>query len=190
MKVFCWRAAMVIAETALAVVLLGGAGLLIQTVFKLQKLDIGFTTENVLRMETQLPVAQYDTLEKRAQFYEQVLERVEAIPGVIAAGYSTAAPLDWKGGTNGYIWMGKPAPGYRVRLLDDAGQEHQEAEICLALDPPPLGLMQGYQGDDGAIQPLLTHLVKGARLSADDRRSLRILLDELEKEGKKPGKKA
>ncbi len=42
---------------------------------------------------------------------------------------------------------------------------------------------------DGAIQPLLTHLVKGGRLSADDRRSLRTLLDDLDKEGKKPGKK-
>jgi acetyl-CoA synthetase len=50
--------------------------------------------------------------------------------------------------------MGRPAPGYRVHLLDADGAEQEEAEICLALDPPPLGLMQGYQGDDGAIQPL------------------------------------
>jgi acetyl-CoA synthetase len=50
--------------------------------------------------------------------------------------------------------MGRPAPGYRVKLLDAEGGEQQEAEVCLALDPPPLGLMQGYQGDDGAILPL------------------------------------
>jgi acetyl-CoA synthetase len=50
--------------------------------------------------------------------------------------------------------MGRPAPGYRVRLLDADGAELPEAEICLALDPPPLGLMQGYQGDDGAVEPL------------------------------------
>ena len=50
--------------------------------------------------------------------------------------------------------MGRPAPGYRVKLLDADGAEQQEAEICLALDPPPLGLMQGYQGDDGVMQPL------------------------------------
>jgi len=42
---------------------------------------------------------------------------------------------------------------------------------------------------DGSIQPLLTHLVKGARLSPQQRQSLRTLLDELDKEGKKPGKK-
>jgi acetyl-CoA synthetase len=50
--------------------------------------------------------------------------------------------------------MGRPAPGYRVHLLDADGAAHDEAEICLALDPPPLGLMQGYQGDDGRIVPL------------------------------------
>jgi acetyl-CoA synthetase len=47
--------------------------------------------------------------------------------------------------------VGKPAPGYRLRLLDPEGAEQDEAEICLALDPPPLGLMQGYQGDDGKL---------------------------------------
>ncbi len=50
--------------------------------------------------------------------------------------------------------MGKPAPGYRVRLVDPDGNEQQEAEVCLALDPPPLGLMQGYQADDGSITPM------------------------------------
>jgi predicted transcriptional regulator len=42
---------------------------------------------------------------------------------------------------------------------------------------------------DGSIQPLLTHLVRGSRLSARDRQSLRTLLDELDKEGRKSGKK-
>jgi acetyl-CoA synthetase len=50
--------------------------------------------------------------------------------------------------------MGLPAPGYRVRLVDAAGAEQHEAELCLALDPPPLGLMQGYQDENGALQPL------------------------------------
>jgi acetyl-CoA synthetase len=50
--------------------------------------------------------------------------------------------------------MGRPAPGYRVRLLDENGEEQSEAEVCLPLDPPPLGLMQGYQADDGMVVPL------------------------------------
>ena len=50
--------------------------------------------------------------------------------------------------------MGRPSPGYRVRLLDASGEEQKEGEICLVLDPPPLGLMQGYQGEDGAVLPI------------------------------------
>jgi acetyl-CoA synthetase len=50
--------------------------------------------------------------------------------------------------------MGKPAPGYVVRLLDADGAAQDEAEVCLALDPPPLGLMMGYQADDGAVVPV------------------------------------
>jgi acetyl-CoA synthetase len=50
--------------------------------------------------------------------------------------------------------MGRPAPGYRVRLVDADSRDQAEAEVCLALDPPPTGLMQGYQGDDGTLVPL------------------------------------
>ncbi|MGE5271032.1 MAG: AMP-binding protein, partial [Thiohalocapsa sp.] len=51
--------------------------------------------------------------------------------------------------------MGRPAPGYRVRLLDPEGAEQEEAEVCLALDDPaPLGLMLGYQDEEGGVQPL------------------------------------
>jgi acetyl-CoA synthetase len=49
--------------------------------------------------------------------------------------------------------MGQPLPGYRIRVLDADGREAPEGEICLALGPHrPAGLMQGYQGDDGALQ--------------------------------------
>jgi acetyl-CoA synthetase len=50
--------------------------------------------------------------------------------------------------------VGKPAPGYRVKLLDVDGSEQPEGELSLALDPPPLGLMQGYQADDGTVVSL------------------------------------
>jgi acetyl-CoA synthetase len=50
--------------------------------------------------------------------------------------------------------MGRPAPGYRVQLLDADDAAQDEAEVCLALDPAPLGLMQGYQGDSGEVMPL------------------------------------
>jgi acetyl-CoA synthetase len=64
--------------------------------------------------------------------------------------------------------MGRPAPGYRVRLLDSDGAEQTEAEVCLALDPPPLGLMQGYQGDDGALQPLAGEVYRAGDVALRD----------------------
>ena len=58
--------------------------------------------------------------------------------------------------------MGQALPGYRVALLDPDGNEADEGEIALALDPPPLGLMQGYLQDDGSIQPVIgTHYRTG-----------------------------
>ncbi|HEY1795771.1 MAG TPA: AMP-binding protein [Stellaceae bacterium] len=50
--------------------------------------------------------------------------------------------------------VGKAAPGYRVELIDVDDTPRDEAEICLSLGPAPLGLMQGYQGDDGSLLPL------------------------------------
>jgi acetyl-CoA synthetase len=50
--------------------------------------------------------------------------------------------------------MGRPLPGYTIRLLDPDGRDLPEAEISLPLDAPPLGLMRGYQTDDGRIAGL------------------------------------
>jgi acetyl-CoA synthetase len=50
--------------------------------------------------------------------------------------------------------MGLEAPGYRIRLLDADDQDVDEGEVCIDLDPPPIGLMRGYQNDDGSFAPL------------------------------------
>ncbi len=89
----------------------------------------------------------------------EVIDRVKAAWGlIIRDGYGQTETTLQIGNFPGQKVkpgsMGRAAPGYRVRLLDANGAEQPEAEICLALDPPPLGLMQGYQGDDGAILPL------------------------------------
>jgi putative ABC transport system permease protein len=102
------RSAMVIAEMSLAVVLLIGAALLIQTIYRLQTQNLGFRPANMLRILTILPRSRYDTLEKKVQFYSRALERIDAIPGIVDAGYSTSVPLIWKGGTSGYEWEGRP----------------------------------------------------------------------------------
>jgi acetyl-CoA synthetase len=50
--------------------------------------------------------------------------------------------------------MGQEAPGYRVRLLDGDDKDVEEGEVCIDLNPPPIGLMRGYQNDDGSFAAL------------------------------------
>ncbi len=103
-----FRSAMVVVEMAFALILLVGAGLLIQTIYRLQNLDLGFQSKNIVRLRTVLPESKYDTHPKKVQFYDEVLTRIKTMPGVVSAGYSTSVPLDWKGGTSGYRWEGRP----------------------------------------------------------------------------------
>jgi acetyl-CoA synthetase len=89
----------------------------------------------------------------------EVIEQVRAAWGlVIRDGYGQTETTLQIGNFPGQALkpgaMGRPAPGYRVNLLDPEGGVQQEGEICLALDPPPLGLMQGYQSEDGGVQPI------------------------------------
>jgi acetyl-CoA synthetase len=64
--------------------------------------------------------------------------------------------------------MGKPMPGYRMRLLDPDGSDAEEGEVCVALAPRPTGLMQGYQRDDGTIPPMTEDVYRTGDVAARD----------------------
>jgi predicted permease len=87
-------------EVALTVVLLIGAGLLLKSYQKLRASDMGCATENVLTMRLSLPDAKYGEPEQRAQFFEQLLTRVRALPGVSAAALVNVVPGQGYGGDN------------------------------------------------------------------------------------------
>jgi len=97
------RSAMVVFEIALALVLLVGTGLMIQTFINLHDQYSFLQPEKVLTMKTRLPSSKYKESWQRNSFYEEVLARVTALPGVTAAGYTTSIPLAWKGGTSA-VW--------------------------------------------------------------------------------------
>jgi putative ABC transport system permease protein len=107
------RSGMIVFEVSLSLVLLVGAVLLIQTLFQLFNQYSVLAPEKVLTMRTTLPLSKYDEPGKRNAFYQNVLQRVEAVPGVVSAGYVTAIPLTWKGGTTGVFPEGtrEPVPG-------------------------------------------------------------------------------
>ncbi|CAN5347972.1 hypothetical protein BH18ACI2_BH18ACI2_01650 [soil metagenome] len=87
------RSGFVVAQVALSLVLLVGAGLLVQTLSKLRGQYAELRPESVLTVRTQLVGAKYREHEQRVAFYDQVLARVEHLPGAVAAGYTTAVPL-------------------------------------------------------------------------------------------------
>ncbi len=87
------RNTLVGAEVALALLLLAGAGLLIQSVARLYKVDPGFNPTNVLTMNVWLPGIKFEEELKRTQFFHRLLERIERLPGVQAAGTTTVLPL-------------------------------------------------------------------------------------------------
>ena len=104
------RSAMIVFEVALSLVLLVGAGLLIQTLFQLFRQYSVLEPEKVLTMRTILPREKYKDPQQRDNFYQQVLQRVEHLPGVSSVGYTTSIPLAWKGGTSGFYPEGATSP--------------------------------------------------------------------------------
>jgi putative ABC transport system permease protein len=101
------RGVLVTAEIAMTLVLLVAAGVLLQTFYRMRYADLGLRPEHVLTMRTALPQARYEDPARRRAFYDRVLERVEHLPGVVGAGYTTSVPLEWKGGTSEVFLEGR-----------------------------------------------------------------------------------
>jgi putative ABC transport system permease protein len=92
------RKALLTAEVSLTVVLLLGAGLLLKSYQQLRTRDLGSAVGNVLTMQFALPDAHYSEPTQKVAFFEQLLARVRALPGVAAAGISSALPGEGWGG--------------------------------------------------------------------------------------------
>jgi putative ABC transport system permease protein len=102
------RGVLVIAEVALSLVLLIGAGLLIRSFVRLQNVDVGFNPENLLTLRVEMSENKAQETEGRVSFYQAVLEKVQAVPGVEAAGIANAAPVITPGMRAGIVLEEKP----------------------------------------------------------------------------------
>ncbi len=96
------RASLVVVEVALAMVLLIGAGLLLRSFLGLQRVEPGFETRNVLTLSVPLPAFEYRQPKPRVDFFLELQRRLEALPGVQAAG--SVSPLPLAGGDQYYIF--------------------------------------------------------------------------------------
>jgi putative ABC transport system permease protein len=106
------RSVLVIAEVALSLVLLIGAGLMIKSFARLQRIDLGFNSNNVLTMELNLPLARYPQNEAVNAAYRSVIERIKSVPDVQAVAAVSALPLNGGGSYLGRAFLreGQPAP--------------------------------------------------------------------------------
>jgi len=103
------RSLLVVFESALAVVLLIGAGLLIRSFIALQNTNPGFDANNVLTMRVDLPRGKYDTPEKASSFFQQLEQRLSGLPGVEKVGFITELPLTGQPNDAPFTVEGRPA---------------------------------------------------------------------------------
>lgn len=121
------RNTLVVLQTAMALVLLIGSGLMVRSFWEIKNVDPGFVAEDVLTFRLSLPAAEYPGPMDQANFHQQVIERLEALPGVQSAGAVTELPLGGaargvafeiedhptlEGGLPPIFWFTTATPGY------------------------------------------------------------------------------
>ena len=163
------RNLLVVFETAIAVVLLIGAGLLIRSFVRLQNVGPGFDPENVLTARIDLPREKYNLPEKAASFWVQLHERLAALPGVEAVGMNTELPLSGQPNDMPFSVEGRPAePNQRfgadfrrvnqdylrsIRIPLKRGREFTEQEVRQGANVVVISetLANGVFGDDDPL---------------------------------------
>ncbi|MCA1562080.1 MAG: ABC transporter permease [Acidobacteria bacterium] len=112
------RDALVVVEVALAVVLLIGAVLLVQTFVRLTRVDAGFSPDRILTMEIALPRASYPEAQAAA-FFDRLTARLSARPGVESAGVTSGLPLTGSENLHQVTIEGRPRPSPGSEILSD-----------------------------------------------------------------------
>jgi putative ABC transport system permease protein len=113
------RSVLVVLESAVAVVLLIGAGLLVRSLIQLQNTSPGFDAHNLLTMNVQLPREKYATREKAAGFFEQLESRLGGLPGVENVGLISELPLSGQPNDMPYTVEGRPPVSIDQSFDDD-----------------------------------------------------------------------
>ncbi len=133
------RNSLVIAEVALALVLLIGAGLMMRSFMHLQKTDIGVDPSSTLTFRVGLPEAQFPETETAARFFEQLMPKLANSPGVESAGATTSLPASGNIGTSAFVLEGEAEP----KQLQDARQMRQLTITPGYLQTARIPLMRG-----------------------------------------------
>jgi putative ABC transport system permease protein len=104
------RHGLIVAEVGLTLVLLTGAGLLLKSFYNLLQVNPGFAHEQVLTFRLSLPSQRYSAPDVRSAFYENLLSRIRALPGVQTAGIASRIPLNKNSWQTSFRIEGRPEP--------------------------------------------------------------------------------
>ena len=145
------RGLLVVSETALALVLLAGAGLMIKSFVRLQQVNPGFNPEGVLTVQVSPPPARYSNAQKIA-FHRELLERVRGLPGVQSAGTSSDVPPQNVDDVDTFEVAGQPVPPDQNRPL--AERIILSTDYFRAMGIPLLSGRDFELADDGDAPPV------------------------------------
>jgi putative ABC transport system permease protein len=113
------RQGLIVAEVSLTLMLLIGTGLLLRSFQNLQTVNPGFSSERVMSFRLDLPKQKYAALDQQNRFYQALVEKLHALPGVQAAGVATRCPLEPFNWLANYQIEGQPAPASSDRPTMD-----------------------------------------------------------------------
>jgi predicted permease len=155
------RSSLVVIETAFALMLLVGAGLLVKSFLALQRVDPGFSTENVLTAQISLPASRYPDAAARRAFWMRLVEKARALPGVTAAGLTSNVPFNGSVSSGSYSIVGyTPGPS---EAAPHGRQEVVGGDYFAAMKIPLLEGRFFNDGDTADSQPVVVvdqYLVK------------------------------
>jgi putative ABC transport system permease protein len=152
------RRALIVAEVALALMLLVGSGLLLRTFLRIQAVDLGFNPENVLVGSIVPPQVKYRNDDERRVLYDRLLERASALPGLKAAALGSVLPLGGDSDMTIFI-EGRPLPRTSSEALA-TWYRLVSADYLQAMD---ISLRSGRMFKSGEQAPILVINETGAR---------------------------
>lgn len=154
------RDVLVIAEITLSLVLVIGAGLLLQTLRRLQQVNPGFKPENVLTTSVTLPQGKYDQPQS-VRFFDELTERLKRVPGVKYAGAASAMPITGEGGRGKYFTV-EERPASRLSDVPVIQYRGVTPQFAKALGIP---IVRGrfFTDDDSGGRPLVAVINESAR---------------------------
>jgi len=102
------KSVLIVSEVALSLVLLIGAGLMVRSFMEMMRADLGIKSDNVLALQISLPRESYQDDNKKIALYEQLLARVEALPGVTKVGGVNIVPFSSNDNSSTFQIVGRP----------------------------------------------------------------------------------